>query len=121
MSWFYVIGLSFDKTHSTYIWVDLGYFKYFNKTLFPDQVLEPLSLFKKTSSECKIIKAQQLARQLHLSSLRKLFYIRCAQHLLDSFSTPAICRDLRLSEFQYDFLGIRECVFGLSFLLTLDI
>ena len=24
MSWFYVIGLSFDKTHFTCIWVDLG-------------------------------------------------------------------------------------------------
>ena len=79
------------------------------------------SLLKKTSSECKIIKARQLARQLHLSSLRKLFYIRCSRHLLDSCSTPAICRDLRFSEFQYDFLGIRECVCGLSFLLTLDI
>ena len=34
---------------------------------------KPSSLFKKTSSECKIIKARQLFRQLHLSSLRKLF------------------------------------------------
>ena len=89
--------------------------------MFQDQVLKLSSLFKKTSSECKIIKAWQLARQLHLLSLRKLFFIRCARHLLDSCSTPAICRGLRFSEFQYDFLGIRECVFGPSFLLNLDI
>ena len=34
MSWFYVIGLSFDKTHFTCIWVDLGCFKYFKKPCF---------------------------------------------------------------------------------------
>ena len=39
-----------------------------------------LVLVKKTSLECKIIKA----RRLHLSSLRKLFFIRCARQLLDS-------------------------------------
>ena len=89
--------------------------------MFQDQVLKLSSLFKKTSLEWKIIKAQQLVRQLHLSSLRKLFFIRCARHLLDSCSTPTIYRGLRFSEFQYDFLGIHECVFRLSFLLTLDI
>ena len=52
--------------------------------------------------------------------LRKLFS-PCAQHLLNSCSTPPICRCLRISEFWYDFLGIRECAFGFSFLLTLDI
>ena len=36
-------------------------------------------------------------------------------------STPPICQGLRISEFWYDFLGIHECVFGPSFLLTLDI
>ena len=36
-------------------------------------------------------------------------------------STPPICQGLRNSELCYDFPGIRECVFGLFFLLTLDI
>ena len=34
MSRFYVIGLSFDKTHFTCIWVDLGCFKYFKISCF---------------------------------------------------------------------------------------
>ena len=68
--------------------------------MFQDQVLKPSSLFKKSSKECKFIKARQL---------------------VDSFSTPHICRGLRISEFNYDFLGIRESVFGTSFFLTLDI
>ena len=50
--------------------------------------------------ECKFIKAWQL---------------------VDSFSTPPICRGLRISEFNSDFLGICESVYGLSFLLTLNI
>ena len=70
------------------------------ETTFQDQVLKPSCLFKKSSKECKFIKARQL---------------------LDSFSTPPICRGLRISEFKYDFLGICEYVFGPSFLLTLDI
>ena len=85
-------------------------FKILQETLFQDQVLKLSSLFKKTSSECKI-----------LSSLRKLFFIRCSRHLLDSCLTATICRGLRFSEFQSDFLRIRECVFGPSFLLNLDI
>ena len=68
--------------------------------MFQDQVLKPSSLFKKSSKECKFIKARQL---------------------VDSFSTPHICRGLRISEFNSDFLGIRESVFGTSFFLTLDI
>ena len=68
--------------------------------MFQDLVLKPLSLFKKSSKECKIIKARQL---------------------VDTFSTPPIYRGLRISDFNFDFLGIREYVYGLSFLLTLDI
>ena len=68
--------------------------------MFQDQVLKPLSLFKKSSKECKFIKARQL---------------------VDSFSTPPIYRGLRISEFNFDFLRICEFVFGPSFLLTLDI
>ena len=63
-------------------------------------MLKPSSLFNKSSKECKFIKAQQL---------------------VNSFSIPPICRGLRISEFNFDFLGIRESVFGHSFLLTLDI
>ena len=61
------------------------------------------------------------ARQLHLLSLRKLFKDWCARHILNCFSTPPIYRGLRILEFKSDFHGIREYVFGSSFLLTLDI
>ena len=44
-----------------------------------------------------------------------------AQQLVDTCSTPPICRGLRISDFNSDFLGIRESVDGPSFLLTLDI
>ena len=67
---------------------------------FQDQVLKPLSLFKKSSKDCKFIKARQL---------------------VDTLSTTLICRGLRILDFNYDFLGIRESVYGPSFLLTLDI
>ena len=66
------------------LYLYLGRFRMFQilqETLFQDQVLKLLSLFKKTSSECKIIKT----RQLHLSSLRKLFFIQCARQLLDTY------------------------------------
>ena len=65
-----------------------------------DQVLKPSSLFKKSSKECNFIKTRQL---------------------VDSISTPPIYRGLRISEFNSDFLGIRESIFGPYFLLTLDI
>ena len=68
--------------------------------MFQDLVCKPSSLFKKSSKECKFIKARQL---------------------VDSFSTPPICRGLRFSDFNYDFIGIREFVYGPSFLLTLNI
>ena len=68
--------------------------------MFQDLVLKPSSLFKKLSKECKIIKARLL---------------------VDTFLTPPICRGLRISYFNSDFLGIRESVYGFSFLLTLDI
>ena len=86
-------------------------------TRFQDQVLKSSSLSKKTSWKCKFSKARQLARQLHLSSLRKMFQ----PSVLNTYLTLPICRGLRNSEFWYDFLGIRECVFELSFLLTLNI
>ena len=72
----------------------------FQEITFQDQVLKPSSLFKKSSKECKFIKTQQL---------------------LNCFLTPPICRGLRILDFNFNFLGIREPVYGLSFLLTLDI
>ena len=50
--------------------------------------------------ECKFIKARQLVY---------------------TCSTPFICRGLRILDFNSDFFGIRESVYGPSFLLTLDI
>ena len=53
-SWFYVIGLFFDKTHFTCIWVDLGCVKLLQETTFQDLVLKPSSLFKKSSKRVQI-------------------------------------------------------------------
>ena len=63
-------------------------------------MLKPSSLFKKSSKECKIIKARQL---------------------VDTYLTPPICWGLTISNFNSDFLVIRESVYRPSFLLTLDI
>ena len=67
-------------------------FKYFKKPRFKIKSIQEIK------QECKFIKARQL---------------------VDSFSTPPICRGLRISESNSDFLGIRESVYGSSFLLTL--
>ena len=61
MSWFYVIGLSFDKTYFTCILVDLGCVLILQETMFQDQVLKPSSLSKKTGWKCTVTKARQLA------------------------------------------------------------
>ena len=96
-------------------------FKYFKKPCFKIKCWSLQVCPRKQADSAKFIKTRQLARQLHLLSLRKLFKVWCAWHLLNSCSTPLICRDLRISELKYDFLGIREYVFRSSFLLTLDI
>ena len=62
--------------------------------------VEVFKSIQEIKQECKFIKARQL---------------------VNSFSTPPICRGLRISDFNYDFLGIRESVYEPSFLLTLDI
>ena len=62
--------------------------------------IEAFKSVQEIKQECKFIKAWQL---------------------VDSFSTPPICWDLRISYFNSDFLGIHESVYGPSFLLTLDI
>ena len=62
--------------------------------------VEAFKSVQKIKQECKFIKARQL---------------------VDSFSTLPICRGLRISDVNSDFLGIREYVFEPSFLLTLDI
>ena len=79
--------------------------------------VEALSLPKKTSWKCRITKARQLPRQLAYVEVQG----SCSACVLDSCSTSPIYRGLRILEFWYDFLGIRECVFGPSFLLILDI
>ena len=62
--------------------------------------VEALKSVQEIKQECKFIKARQL---------------------VDSFSIPPIYRGLRISDFNSDFLGICESVYGPSFLLTLDI
>ena len=92
--------VSFDKTHFTCIWVDLGCVLNISRNYVSRSNVEAFKSVQEIKQECKFIKAWQL---------------------VDSFSTPPICRGLRISEFNYDFLGIRESVYGPSFLLTLDI
>ena len=62
--------------------------------------VETFQSVQEIKQECKFIKTRQL---------------------VDTFSTPPICWGLRISDFNSDFLGIRESVYGPSFLLTLDI
>ena len=62
--------------------------------------VEAFKSVQEIKQECKFIKVRQL---------------------VDTCSTPPICRGLRILDFNSDFLGIRESVYGPSFLLTLDI
>ena len=96
----YVIGLSFYKTHFTCIWVDLGCVLNTPRNHVSRSSVEAFKSVQEIKQECKFIKARQL---------------------VNSFSTLLICRGLRISEFNSNFLGIRESVYGPSFLLTLDI
>ena len=75
-------------------------FKYFKKPCFKIKCRGLQVCSRNQSRECKFIKAQQL---------------------VDTCSTPPICRGLQISDFNSDFLGIREFVYRPSFLLTLDI
>ena len=77
------------------------------ETRFHNQVLKSSSLSKKTSWKCKFIKP----RQLHLSSLRKLFQ----PNVFNNCSTPLICRGLRNLEFRFDFLQSVIMCLGLLF------
>ena len=78
---------------------------------FQDQVLKSSSLSKKQAEKCKFIKTRQLARQLHLSSLRKLFQ----PSVLDTYSTASICWGLKKQKFYYDFLESVNVSLGLLF------
>ena len=62
--------------------------------------VEAFNSVQEIKQECKFIKTRQL---------------------VDTCSTPLICRGLRTSYFNSDFLWIHESVYGPSFLLTLDI
>ena len=92
--------VSFDKTHFTCIWVDLGCVLNTSKNHVSRSSVEVFKPVQEIKQRCKFIKARQL---------------------VDSFSTPPICRGLRISKSNSDFLGIRESVYGPYFLLTLNI
>ena len=62
--------------------------------------VEAFKSVQEIKQECKFIKARQL---------------------VDTCLTPPICRSLRISDFNFDFLRICEFVYGPSFLLTLNI
>ena len=62
--------------------------------------VEAFKSVQEIKQECKLIKARQL---------------------VDTCSTLPICRGLRISDFNSDFLRICESVYRSSFLLTLDI
>ena len=75
------------------------------ETRFQNQVLKSSSLSKKQAEKATSIE------------LKKAVSAPCARHLLDSFYLSRF----KETEILICFFGIRECVFGLSFLLTLDI
>ena len=77
------------------------------ETRFQDQVLKSSSLSKKQAEKCKFIKA----RQLHLSSLRKLFQ----PSVLNTCSTASICRGLKKQKFCYFFLESMNVSLGILF------
>ena len=86
--------------HFTCIWVDLGSVLNTSRNHVSRSSVEAFKSVQEIKQECKFIKAQQL---------------------VDSCSTLPICRGLRISESNFDFLGIHESVYGPSFLLTLNI
>ena len=86
-------------------------FSILQETKFQDQVLKSSSLSKKQAEKCKFIKARQLARQLQLSSLRKLFQPR----VLDTCSTASICRGLKKQKFWSVFLESVNVSLGFLF------
>ena len=71
-----------------------------SRNLVSRSSVEVFKSVQEIKQECKFIKTRQL---------------------VDICSTSPICRGLRISDFNCDFLGIRESVYGPSFLLTLDI
>ena len=79
--------------------------------MFQVQVLKSSSLSKKQAEKYKFIKARQLTRQLHLSSLRKLFQPR----VLDTYSTASICQGLKKQKFWSIFLESVNVFLGLLF------
>ena len=56
-----------------------------------------------------------------IQEIKQEYKIIKARQLVDTCSTHPICRGLRISDFNSDFLGTCESVYGPSFLLTLDI
>ena len=74
---------------------------------FQDQVLNSSSLSKKQVEKCKFIKT----RQLHLSSLKKLFQ----PSVLDTCSTASICQGLKKQKLCYNFLEFMNVSLGLLF------
>ena len=74
---------------------------------FQDHMLKSLELSKKQAEKCKFIKT----RQLHLSSLRKLFQ----PHVLNTCLTASICRGLKKQKFYSVFLKFVNVSLGLLF------
>ena len=71
-----------------------------SRNLVSRSSVEAFKSVQKIKQECKFIKARQL---------------------INNFSSPPICRGLKISDFNSDFLGIHKSVYGPFFLLTLDI
>ena len=57
------IGLSFDKTHFTCNWVDLGWFKSLRNMLFKSRV-KAMQICQETSELVLYFKTRQLAQQI---------------------------------------------------------
>ena len=81
MSWFYVIGLSFDKMHFTCIWVDLGCFKYFKKSCFKIKYWTFQVCSKKQVQSAKSLKLDSWSTAASIELKEAVFHSMC--------STPA--------------------------------
>ena len=90
----------------------------FQETRFQDQVLKPCKFFQESSEEVLSFKTRQLAQQLVSIEVQKAISARCSTVI--SINRVFI-EVYEILFFRTDFTLIREQMFGLSFLTTLNI
>ena len=81
-SYFYVIGISYDKTHFTYIWVNLSRFKmiilsgYIEDMKITQELLKKIWIYKSRYLS-RFIKARNLSQYLSIYQAYRIFDIAC--------------------------------------------